>query len=99
MNWTYINILNNYNIMKSEITKVVALGEEIGYGHLMSLASALWRMKMISSGVPISGVCIPVTNDMIVKDNDIQKIVNDEIKLYDKIVSPSISVSKQYFKE
>ena len=85
--------------MKTEIEKVKELGEEIGYGHLMSLASALWSRKMVNTGAPISGVCIPVTNDMIVKDNDVQKIVKDEIKLYDKIISPPIPVSNQYFKE
>jgi len=78
--------------MKAEITKVKELGEEIGYGHLMALASALWRRDMVISGYPISGVCIPVPNYMIVKDIEIQKIVNDEIKLYNKIVSPPVSV-------
>ena len=85
--------------MKAEIRKVKDLGEEIGYGHLMALASALWRRDMVITGKPISGVCIPVTIDMIVKEEEIQKIVNDEIKLYDKIVSPPISVSTKYFKE
>ena len=85
-------------MMKGEIKKVEELGEDIGYGHLMCLASALWRKKLSETGT-ISGAFIPVTNDMIVKDSDIQKIVKDEIKLYDKIISPPLPMSNQYFKE
>lgn len=84
--------------MKTEIQKVKELGEEIGYGHLMSLASALWRKQLSESGT-VTGALFPITVDCIVKDNDVQKIVKDEIKLYDKIVSPPVPMSNHYFKE
>lgn len=33
---------------EKEAREVKELGDEIGYGHLMSLASALWRKKLIA---------------------------------------------------
>ena len=41
-----------------EIEKVKQLGDEIGYGHLMELASALWRKKLKYSGMPESGAFV-----------------------------------------
>lgn len=45
--------------MKNEIKAVEELGESIGYGHLMELASAIWRKKMKDAGQPTSGVFVP----------------------------------------
>lgn len=44
---------------KKEILAVQALGESIGYGNMMSIASALWGLKLEKSGAPISGAFIP----------------------------------------
>jgi len=45
--------------IKQDALNVKKLGEEIGYGHLMSLASALWRKHLIENGVPGDGAFIP----------------------------------------
>ncbi len=44
----------------SESQAVKDLGENIGYGHLMNLASNLWKESMKRQGLPTSGVFIPV---------------------------------------
>ena len=36
---------------KSEISEVKALGERIGYGNMMDIASALWTMKLSDDGI------------------------------------------------
>lgn len=37
---------------QQEIEIVKQLGDQIGYGHLMSLASALWRQTLKEKGYP-----------------------------------------------
>ena len=58
----------------SDIEKVKKLGDEIGYGHLMELASALWRKDMLEKNFPISGVFVPTIKGFIEKEY--QKITN-----------------------
>ena len=52
--------------------KVRELGEAIGYGELMSLASIIWASKLIDEGLPDSGAfyetCLPN-----MKDSDLTK--------------------------
>ena len=36
---------------KNEIIEVKALGERIGYGNMMDIASALWSMKLSDDGI------------------------------------------------
>ena len=36
---------------KSEIIEVKVLGERIGYGNMMDIASALWSMKLSDDGI------------------------------------------------
>lgn len=43
-------MLNEY-LRKQEIIAVKELGELIGYGNLMDIASALWAMKLSSDGI------------------------------------------------
>lgn len=43
-------MLNEY-LRKQEIIAVKELGESIGYGNLMDIASALWAMKLSSDGI------------------------------------------------
>lgn len=45
---------------EQEIEAVKALGEQIGYGNLMCIASALWAIDLDKSGRGHSGVFIPV---------------------------------------
>jgi len=44
---------------KREVIAVKALGEAIGYGNMMSIASALWCLKMKESNMPTTGAFIP----------------------------------------
>lgn len=43
-------MINKY-LRKQEIIAVKELGEAIGYGNLMDIASALWAMKLSGDGV------------------------------------------------
>lgn len=54
--------------MKSEVEAVKKLGEQIGYGHLMSLASALWRESLNKKGYSRIGAFIPTTITSIRKE-------------------------------
>lgn len=74
-------ILNN---MKEKIKKVKELGNEIGYGQLMLLASSLWREKL-GNGFK-SGALIPTLRSFVNKDPEIEKIVDDDILFYDEMV-------------
>ena len=42
-----------------EVRAVKHLGESIGYGNMMSIASALWALKLKESGCPTTGAFIP----------------------------------------
>lgn len=68
--------------LKREAQAVKALGKSIGYGHMMSLASALWRKDMIKNGYPVSGVFVPV----LPSDVKPEEFNEDETKIYDNIV-------------
>lgn len=52
--------------------EVKELGEKIGYGELMSLASILWAAKLIDSGSPDIGAFYP-TALFNMKDSDLTK--------------------------
>jgi len=43
-----------------EVDAVKSLGEKIGYGNMMEIASALWRENLRQRGYPIIGAFIPV---------------------------------------
>ena len=43
-----------------EIRAVKALGEQIGYGNLMDIASALWAVDLDSAGYSSDGAFVPV---------------------------------------
>lgn len=61
--------------MKNEVLKVKELGEVIGYGNMMSIASALWRKSLKQKGFPIEGAFIPTIGEL-----------GDDERNYDKIV-------------
>jgi hypothetical protein len=46
--------------IKTEIEVVKKVGEKIGYGHMMEIASALWRQKLRDSKTPETGAFIAV---------------------------------------
>jgi uncharacterized membrane protein YagU involved in acid resistance len=45
--------------MEKDKELVKKLGEKIGYGNMMHLASELWEESMIKKGYPTSGVFVP----------------------------------------
>lgn len=47
-------------VFNLEVDAVKNLGERIGYGNMMAIASALWREALRHNGCPLSGACIPV---------------------------------------
>ena len=69
----------------NEIVAVKDLGEKIGYGHLMVLASALWREKLKPQGIE-SGAFIPTIINFIKDDKEIKNMTEMDIKHYDKII-------------
>ncbi len=68
-----------------EIIEVQELGEKIGYGNMMSIASALWRKSAREKGYPISGVFVPTCLEFI--KEDLQDLDKDGRQIYDKMVS------------
>lgn len=71
---------------KHEVLAVKALGENIGYGHLMSLTTALWRRQLgekMKSGAFI-GVC-----DCSIKKAHL-KSLQGELELYDRLVASEL---------
>ena len=64
--------------IKTEIEVVKKVGEKIGYGHMMELASALWRQKLRDTKVPETGAFISVLSSDVkgealeraIKNND-----------------------------
>lgn len=73
--------------IKNEINQVKELGEKIGFGHMMALASALWREEMTKRNWPVSGAFIPTCYDFLrTDDEEIATITNNEITHYDSII-------------
>ena len=50
---------NREKVLKEEMNSVKQLGERVGYGNLMSWASALWRKKLCDLGCPTDGAFVP----------------------------------------
>lgn len=73
----------NKQAQQPEISIVDALGKEIGYGHLMSLASALWRKNLKEKGYPEDGAFIPELSIGISVE------AKKSAALYDEIISDS----------
>ncbi len=74
---------------KDEILKLKELGDEIGYGHLMSLASALWRQSLQEKGYPVSGAFIPALEASV--DKEMLYSAQHTKKNYDEIVAKALN--------
>lgn len=59
-------------LYKKEILKVKSLGESIGYGNLMDIASILWGHELERNGIPDSGACYSMIIDEI-KDGKLKE--------------------------
>lgn len=69
-----------------EVNAVQRLGEQIGYGHLMSLASALWRRKLTKEYDEnfAKGAFVPTLKMLVVEDW--QENIEKSNRLYDEII-------------
>ena len=72
--------------MVEEVLLVKRIGDRIGYGHLMSLASALWRRHLPKGQEHGAYVCVC---DVSVKE-DILDAVRATNEVYDEIVKKAL---------
>lgn len=68
---------------QSEIEAVKQLGEQIGYGHLMGIASALWRESLKEKNYPESGAFVPTIRQWIKTEGYL--ITKESCDMYDKL--------------
>ena len=73
---------------EGEYAAVKLVGEKIGYGNLMSIASALWRRDLRENGIPESGAFYPVCPDFVDKE------VAKEIRMEQDITAQDIELDK-----
>lgn len=76
------------NILKSEILIVKALGERIGYGNLMDIASILWAGNLQRYGNPDIGAFYPAILTQLQDDELKEKAIQNrfrKIQLYKKL--------------
>jgi molybdopterin synthase catalytic subunit len=76
-----------------EILAVKKLGDKIGYGQLMHIASALWRYKLKPMGVEI-GAFVPTLVNFIKDEKEIQSITQSDIESYDNLIENYIKKIK-----
>lgn len=69
---------------KEEIEAVKKLGEQIGYGHLMSIASSLWRENLRAIGAPESGAFVVTCLGQF--DEAGERIAENSAKNYDSYI-------------
>jgi len=68
-----------------EIKAVKELGEKIGYGNMMCIASALWRKSLKEKEYPVSGAFVPICLQEVKEESkDLDK---QSREMYDKMVS------------
>ena len=75
--------------LEQEVKAVQKLGEEIGYGNMMTIASSLWRKKLRDEGYPISGAFVPTCIGMFDKEGE--DMAKDEAIRYDSFVDKALS--------
>lgn len=73
------------NILRAEMQAVKQLGERIGYGNLISWASALWRYSLRKHGFPENGALIGVCETSI--KSDCLKGVHEQEAVYNMWVN------------
>lgn len=70
--------------LEQEIKIVNDLGKNIGYGHLMSLTSALWRKMLVEKYGSPAGAFIPTIIQFCNKEG--KECAAKDIKNYDEII-------------
>lgn len=74
---------------KNEILAVKKLGDEIGYGNMMCIASALWRESLIRSCGSPAGAFVPVLMDGV-KSSYIEMVETDN-QFKDEAIKSALS--------
>jgi hypothetical protein len=69
---------------KQEIEAVNQLGDAIGYGNMMTLATALWRKSLRDEEYPQSDAFIATIYGLL--DEDGKRIADKEFHFYDKLI-------------
>lgn len=70
---------------KEEVGKVQELGEAIGYGNLMEIASLLWEIHMLKTNTPVSGVFVPAPKYSVTltrEQKERREVLLKEIRLF-----------------
>lgn len=71
-------ILDNWeNQSKEEIVAVKQLAEKIGYGNMMSIASALWQMDLKGKHGLETGAFIPTKSEFM-KDESAKQALSEQ---------------------
>lgn len=79
--------------MEQEIIAVKQLGEAIGYGNMMVLATALWRKSLRDNGYPESGAFIGTIYGLL--DEGGRQIADKEIPMYDRLIENILENEKK----
>jgi hypothetical protein len=67
---------------EQQILAVKLLGETIGYGNMMSIATALWRKDLRDNGYPESGAFMATLYELLTDEG--KEIADKEIPHYDR---------------
>lgn len=65
---------------------VKQLGEQIGYGNMMYIASELWKIELKRSGFPTSGAFVPVLQSDI--KSTCKVFYEKQFKEYETLLTP-----------
>lgn len=65
---------------RRDVDAVQSLGEELGWGHLMELAAALWAMDAREDNCPDAGCFVPVCLSQV--DSAVREDAQHEREMY-----------------
>jgi len=66
---------------KEEMLQVKILGQKIGYGNLMTMASALWRHDLKKNNLPTSGAFVAKIGKPDRDDLNYDRMIDDILNL------------------
>lgn len=73
------------------------LGKTEGYGHIMSLVSALWRADARSRNEPVDGCLVPVCLNNLKRSH--ASVISHDLQTYDRIVENQLNTAEYKFSE
>ena len=77
--------MENNKDLRQRVLAINELGNTIGFGELMHLASSIWRYKLKPQGIE-TGAFVPTIVNFIKDDPEIQDIIHQDIRVYDRRV-------------